>query len=66
MEFQNHIEYIIIPATCTGKRKAFEKGWKAKLKGKIQKENPYDPRMNDWLPTNPYYKFWDLGFECCS
>lgn len=63
MNFENHNEYKSIPKACKGKRKAFEKGWKAKIEGKT--ENPYKPRIKDWIPTNPYYKYWSLGFECC-
>ncbi|NRA93261.1 MAG: hypothetical protein HRU26_11355 [Psychroserpens sp.] len=64
MEFQDNINYIQIPKVCTGKRKAFERGWKSKQSGAQKKENPYDPRIKNFIATNPYYKYWDLGFEC--
>ena len=64
MAFQDNISYIQIPDVCTGKRNAFEKGWKAKQSGAQMKDNPYSPRVKNFLPTNPYYKYWALGFEC--
>lgn len=64
MKFEQHIEYKFIPEACKGKRKAFEKGWKAKLNG--NDKNPYKPRMKGIMPTNPYFKYWSLGYECCS
>ena len=64
--FYEHHSYFVIPEKCKGKRMAFRKGWEAKQNGLTTKECPYDAKIINRQPTNPYYKYWHLGYECCQ
>ena len=47
----------------TGKQKAYVKGWNAAETGLSTKDCPYQPKIKDFVPTNPYYKYWHSGYE---
>jgi hypothetical protein len=66
MSYTSCTEYQRIPLSCKGKRKAFKAGWEAQSCERPSDENPYDPRVKNQLPTNPYYKYWALGWECAK
>lgn len=61
--FSDHHSYYSLPTN--GKKKAFQKGWEAAQQGLSKADCPYEARIKRLVPTNPYYKYWHLGFECC-
>jgi len=64
--FSKHHSYFVIPKKCKGKRMAFQKGWEAKQNGLSSKDCPYEPRIKNQQPKNPYHNYWHLGYECCQ
>ena len=46
-----------------GKQKAYVMGWEAAENGLSTKECPYQPKIKDFVPTDPYYKAWHSGYE---
>lgn len=46
-----------------GKQKAYVNGWEAAEKGLSTKKCPYQPKIKDFVPTDPYYKAWHSGYE---
>jgi len=46
-----------------GKQKAFVNGWKSAENGQLTSKCPYEPKVKDFVPTNPYYKAWHSGYE---
>ena len=59
----SHHEYILLEHN-KGKQKAFVKGWKCFENGGNKNDCQYLPNIKKFIPTNPYFKYWHLGFEC--
>lgn len=64
MSFKEHPSYLRIPTS--GKKHAFKKGWEAFENGETAINCPYEPRVKDLIPRNPYYKYWCLGYVSCE
>ena len=46
-----------------GKQKAYVKGWESAENGLLKKDCPYQPKIKDLVPTDPYFKSWHSGYE---
>lgn len=45
------------------KQKAYVKGWKSAESCLSTKDCPYQPRIKDFIPNDPYFKAWHSGYE---